>query len=386
MPTLEPGTAFANRFDIERAAGVGGMGTVYRARDRYTGEWVALKLMHAEGGSLQGSERFDREARLLLELRHPGIVSYVAHGQTPDGRRFLAMEWLDGHDLGVRLKEGPLPIGQAVLLLRRVAEAIGVAHRQGVVHRDLKPSNLFLVGGECGGVKVLDFGVARRVAASQPMTRTGLLVGTPDYMAPEQARGERDLGPAADMFSLGCILYECLTGQPPFYAEHVAAVLTRILFEEPPPVEDRRPGVPAPLAALLGRMLAKHPDRRLADARELGAALAALGDFSEPSLAPTIEIPSSAPSSFAAREQGLLCMIIASARPTGAGDTTLLEEERIAGADWHRTLTSTLRALGVQADFLVDGSLVVTVPATGSATDQAVHAARVALLVKERWP
>src|SRR5437868_11066830 len=135
---LAPGSLYANRFEIERAAGSGGMGTVYRARDRYSGDFVALKLLHSVMGSSDEAERFEREAQLLAELRHPAIVAYVAHGQTPDGQRFLAMEWLDGHDLGQRLSGGYLPLRDALLVTRRAAEALTMAHERGIVHRDLK--------------------------------------------------------------------------------------------------------------------------------------------------------------------------------------------------------------------------------------------------------
>ena len=204
MIALEPRTLFAGRFEIERMAGSGGMGAVYCARDLHTEDRVAIKLMHGDAAGAVNAERFIREARLLAELRHPGIVAHVAHGQAADGRRWLAMEWLDGEDLAQRLARGPLAIADAVRLVRRASEALQVAHGVGVVHRDLKPSNLFLVGGRTDQVKLLDFGVARRGAASQAMTGTGLIVGTPEYMAPEQARGEADV--RSDVYALGAVI------------------------------------------------------------------------------------------------------------------------------------------------------------------------------------
>src|SRR5262249_29851813 len=152
---------------------------------------------------------------------------------------FLAMQWLDGETLAQCLARGPLALADAIRLTQRVAEALAFAHQHGVLHRDLKPTNLFLPGGSVDRVQILDFGIARRLATSRAVTRTGMIVGTPEYMAPEQARGVRDLTPAVDFFSFGCVLYECLTGEPPFVAEHVAAVLVRILFEEPAPVAQR---------------------------------------------------------------------------------------------------------------------------------------------------
>ena len=145
MSLLQPGSLFANRFEIDRAAGAGGMGTVYRAVDRYSGEPVALKLLStqaAPSAAAAEAQRFIREAELLAELRHPGIVSYVAHGQTPDGQCFLAMEWLDGQDLAQRLARGPLPLLDSLALLQRIAQGLNLAHQRGVLHRDLKPANV----------------------------------------------------------------------------------------------------------------------------------------------------------------------------------------------------------------------------------------------------
>ncbi|HRI49403.1 MAG TPA: protein kinase [Pseudomonadota bacterium] len=145
MPLLQPGSLFANRFEIDRAAGAGGMGTVYRAVDRYSGDPVALKLLSTQAASPAAAaeaQRFIREAELLAELRHPGIVSYVAHGQTPDGQCFLAMEWLDGQDLAQRLARGPLPLLDALALLSRIAQGLSLAHQRGVLHRDInKPKS-----------------------------------------------------------------------------------------------------------------------------------------------------------------------------------------------------------------------------------------------------
>lgn len=384
---LESGRLFANRFEIERAAGAGGMGTVYRATDRYSGDTVALKLLHSGAGGSDEAERFLREALLLSELRHPGIVAHVAHGQTPDGQRFLAMEWLQGQDLAERLTRGPLPIRDCLRVLEQVADALSVAHQRGIVHRDLKPSNLFLIEGDLAQVKLLDFGIARRIAASRAMTRTGMVIGTPEYMAPEQARGSRDLTPAADVFSLGCVLYECLTGQPPFVADHIAEVLVRILFEEPIPIEERRPGISQSLAALMGRMLAKDPAQRIENAAALRAELAQLGDLPEPALAATMAGPMPKVESFAAQEQSLFSIVLAAPQEEdiGLGATLPGSDVQLSTTD-RQALLQALAALGGSPDFLANGTLVVTVPPVGSAQDQVTLAARAALLIKDRWP
>src|SRR5262249_49662727 len=161
------------------------------------------------------------------ELRHAGIVRYVAHGETPDGELFLAMEWLEGEDLASRLRRMPLTTDETVALGKRVAEALAIAHARGVVHRDLKPSNLFLVDNDVERVTILDFGIARLCDAAR-VTQTGAVLGTPGYMAPEQARGNDEIDPRADVFALGCVLFECLTGSPAFPGDHFMAILAKI--------------------------------------------------------------------------------------------------------------------------------------------------------------
>lgn len=386
MTLLRPGDLFAQRFEIDRPAGSGGMGSVYRARDLQSGDIVALKLLHVQNGPLADPERFVREARLLSELSHPGIVAYVAHGQTPEGQRFLAMEWLDGEDLSARLLRGPLPLQEALLLFKNVTEALAVAHRRGVIHRDVKPSNLFLPGGDLGRVKLLDFGLARRIESSLAMTRTGAVMGTPTYMAPEQARGLRELTPAADVFSLGCLFYECLAGDPPFLGEHVAAVLARVLFEEPPPLSRRRPGLPHSVEAMLLRMLVKDPALRIPDAPDLLDQLSAVKPVPEGSRLPSPSGPVRITLSFAENQQILSSLVIAAPPRDAQMDATVALSDELLERERRAALLSELRAMGARAEFLQGGMLVVTVPQTGSATDQAAAAARAALLIKERWP
>jgi eukaryotic-like serine/threonine-protein kinase len=280
----------AERFVLQERAGAGGMGTVYRAIDTRTDQTVAVKLLQAADHP-QAAERFAREAQLLCELRHPGIVEYLVHGMTGDGQPYLAMEWLAGEDLARRLARGALSLADSLTLLRRTASALAVAHQRGIVHRDLKPSNLFLRGGEVERVAILDFGIARRREFSHAITGAGGIVGTPAYMAPEQACGERDLTPAVDIFSLGCVLFECLTGDRPFVAEHVAAVLALILFSPPPKLRAVRPDLPRAVEALLARMLAKKPGERLPDAAALLDALDALDEALSQPFATTLEVP-----------------------------------------------------------------------------------------------
>jgi hypothetical protein len=375
----------AGRFNVDRIAGSGGMGTVYRALDLHTGKVVALKLLHSHALGRTETDRFIREATLLAELHHPRIVSYVAHGQTERGQPFLAMEWLDGEDLGQRLSRGTLGLSESLTLLRYVADALAVAHRCGIVHRDLKPSNIFLERAEIEQVKILDFGIARRTSGSRQMTRTGFVIGTPEYMAPEQARGLRDMGPSADIFSLGCVLFECLTGQPPFSAEHIAAVLAKILFDDPPCLRSLRAEIPESVDALLTQMLAKDPQQRLVDADALLFQLGNLGEVTVDQGLPTMAVPTAM--GIASDDQGLVSIIVATPAISLAEETTL---EPHQDASHQATFASTFDALksyGIACDFLTDGSLVATlVHSRGEAQDQAAQAARAAMLLAEKWP
>ncbi|MDI1444477.1 serine/threonine-protein kinase [Polyangium sp. 6x1] len=272
---LPAGTLVARRFVIGSLAGRGGMGEVYRARDQETGEEVALKLLHTDATSLD-TERFAREARILSEIRHARVVSYVAHGQSEDGAHFLAMQWLEGEDLAKRLARGPLSTREALLLLRRITEGLAALHARRVVHRDLKPSNVLLRGGDIDQATIVDLGIARSMGPSTGITATGRSIGTPEYMSPEQVGSEGPIGPASDMFSLGCILFECLAGRPPFVATDPVLVMSKILSEEPPDLRPLRPGVPPAVAALVRNLLQKDPDKRPASVSDLLDELPAL--------------------------------------------------------------------------------------------------------------
>ena len=233
----------AGRFHLLAQAGAGGMGAVYRARDLTTGATVAVKIL--TGREVREAQRFDQEGAILAGLVHPAIVRYIAHGVADSGARYIAMEWLDGEDLATRLEREHPTIAETVALARRTAEALAHAHRMGVVHRDIKPGNLFLPGGAIDRLKVLDFGIARLTSGARKLTRTGSVIGTPGYMAPELVRGARDITPRADVFSLGCVMFQCLTGRAVFEAEAPTALLAKILLVEPPRVRDVAPQIPA---------------------------------------------------------------------------------------------------------------------------------------------
>lgn len=383
MSLLRPGSLFASRFEIDRVAGAGGMGTVYRARDRLSGDFVALKLLHTQGASAPDVDRFLREADILANLRHSGIVAHIAHGRTAEGECYLAMEWLDGEDLAHRLLRGPLSLADAVLLLRTIAQTMSIVHEQGIVHRDLKPRNLFLPNGDLGRLKVLDFGIARRTVTVHSMTGTGRLIGTPAYMAPEQVAGKKLITAAADIFSLGCIFYECLTGEPPFDGEQIYALLVCILFEDARPITAKRPDVPPAVNELIQHMLMKDPTRRLANARLLLNELAKLRLSIVEPIPDLAELRRKIPG-FAEKEQALLSLVIAT--PHDVAPVSVSQVADNTSTDRNQALLNMLAGLGVHAEVLMNGSLVASVPHAATANDQAARAARVALLIKEAWP
>jgi serine/threonine-protein kinase len=255
-------------YDVEAVLGWGGMGVVYRARQRALDRPVALKMLL--GGPLAGSqelERFRRETAALARLRHPNIVQVYDAGEA-EGRPYFSMELVEGGSLARKLSGMPQPARQAAALLSTLAEAVHAAHQSGIVHRDLKPANILLAAD--GTPKIADFGLARHLEGGAGLTQSGVPMGTPSYMAPEQARGDtRALGPAVDVYALGAILYELLTGRPPFRAETAAETLRQVMDREPAPPSRLNAGVPRDLETICLKCLHKAPARRYASAREL---------------------------------------------------------------------------------------------------------------------
>ena len=334
-------------------------------------------------------------------------MRYVAHGTERRGGAWLAIEWLDGHDLAARLVRGPLGIAEAVAVVRRAASALGAAHAHGIVHRDIKPSNLFLEDGDLERVKVLDFGVARLDNSSEgEKTRTGTTLGTPAYMAPEQARGERDVDARVDVFALGCVLFECLAGRPVFAAEHVMGILAKVLLEEAPRINELKHDVPKALDDLVARMLSKAP-RAAAGRRARGGRRARRSRVGGAD--PTVE--QKPPPSLTAGEQRLLSIVLAGeadgrrGRPPALGGglerahraprpvsedpaaaalaATLPPEEESATLLRVRV---ELASYGARVEKLADGSIVATLAGAGSATDQAARAARFSLALRALLP
>ena len=250
------------------------MGTVYQAMDRRSDRVVAVKILNVKNVTDVG--RFDQEATLLQELRHPGIVRYVDHGLTSHGDPYIAMDWLEGETLEQRLARGKLAPAGAAHLAACVLEALAAAHASGIVHRDVKPSNVFLVGWRLFDARVIDFGVARRVEDPKRYTRKGATVGTPSYTSPEQARGEVNLDGRADIFSFGCVLFECLTGRPPFSGNNAREVLTAICVEDVPRLGDRVDKLDPGFGQLVDAMLTQDRRKRPASAAELAAGFRAV--------------------------------------------------------------------------------------------------------------
>jgi hypothetical protein len=249
----------SGRFELLQQVGEGSSGVVYEARDLHTASTVAIKVLHHD--TVASKERFDREVAVLAELQHPAIVRYVAHGTTDDRRSYLVMEWLAGKPAAHHAR-GPWLVTETVAFARRVASGLGFAASRGVVHRDIKPANLFLVDSAPDNAKIVDFGLARFTAERQRATRTGMIVGTPAYMSPEQARGDRALDTRTDIFSFGSVLYRCVCGHQPFMASQTLAVLAQVCFEQPVQIEDRAPYAPLRLAALIESMMRKDPGER----------------------------------------------------------------------------------------------------------------------------
>jgi eukaryotic-like serine/threonine-protein kinase len=272
------GEVLSDRYELEELAGTGGMSSVYRAHDRLLDRKVALKILHQQyTEDAEYVERFRHEARAVAALSHPNIVTVIDRGEQ-DGRQFIVFEYIEGENLKRLIeRRGPAPVEQALELAMQVAQGLSFAHQQGLIHRDVKPQNILLNGD--GQAKVTDFGIARSLDVKHGMTQTGTVLGTSDYIAPEQAQGHR-VDEHTDVYSLGIVLYELLTSEVPFHGENFVAVAMRHINEEPPSIRARRPEVPPRVEAAVHRAMAKDPEARFATMadfwRELEACLAEL--------------------------------------------------------------------------------------------------------------
>jgi tetratricopeptide (TPR) repeat protein len=368
------------RFALQRLVGSGGMGDVYRATDRLAGANVAVKVLRSVEPA--HVERFEREARLLMQLRHPAVVRYVAHGFDAGGQPYLAMEWLEGETLAERLKRGPLPVSETLPLATRILDGLAAAHELGIVHRDVKPSNLLLVGGRCEEAKLLDFGIARLASAgydATALTQTGAVLGTPAYMSPEQARGQTKLRPSTDLFSLGSVLYECLTGQRPFGGENALAVIAAICLEEPVRTRSIRPEIAAELDDLVLRLLAKNESSRPRDAAEARRELLALSGRQHPGSIP--------PTALALREMRVTTLVLIAGVDVAPVDQDTQDDtrERPTNRDRER-LQAMLDPFGGRLESLLGGVLVALFSDAVAPMDLAARAGRFALATKAAFP
>jgi len=264
--------ALADRYRIERELGAGGMATVYLAHDLRHNRKVAVKVLRPELAAALGHERFLREIEIAAGLSHPHILPVHDSGEAA-GFLFYVMPFVDGESLRDRItREKQLPLDDALRIAREIADALSFAHARGVIHRDIKPENILL---QSGHAVVADFGIARAVdaAGGAQLTETGLAIGTPTYMSPEQAAGEREIDGRSDLYALGCVLYEMLGGQPPFTGPTIESVIHQHLTAEPPSVTQLRPAVPAAVAGVLQRALAKNPADRFNPVAQFADAL-----------------------------------------------------------------------------------------------------------------
>ena len=364
-------TEIGDRFAVVQRAAKGGMGVVYKAKDRQTGAVVAVKVLHR--GDSDSVARFEREAEILARLAHPGIVRYIAHGTTADGAPYLAMDWVEGETLHTRLQLTGVSVGEALDVGRRVAGALGYAHERGVVHRDVKPSNLILPDRELSRVAVVDFGVAR-VPSAGSLTLTGALVGTPAYMAPEQARGDRALGPGVDVFALGCVLYECTTGRRAFEGKHVLALLAKIALWEPPRPSTIAGEIPPALDDAIMKMLAKDPAKRPRDGNEVVALLSTIvADSGSVRRAPAEPSATLVQPARAAPRRRLASIVVATPPAAADGSEIAIDPAWLAAIP---ALDGDLP--DVHLEKLRDGSLLaaITGPPAGELADRAIRCAR----------
>jgi serine/threonine protein kinase len=276
---ISPGTIVGDKYRLEAPIGQGGMATVWRAVHTTLDRPVAVKFLEAVGvHARQLADRFLQEAKLAAGLRHRHVVDILDFGVLEGGQPYMVMELLEGQSLADRYEEGP-PVSdwEVVEIVTMVLSGLAAVHDAGILHRDVKPENIFLVQ-DADGIfpKLLDFGVSKGFGGEGRITKTGAVVGTPQYMSPEQARGKKDIGLRSDLWSIGVVLYEGFTGQVPFDSENPGDVLISVATEEVPPLDELRPDLPASMIETVHRALSKNPEDRFNDAREMRDALMAI--------------------------------------------------------------------------------------------------------------
>jgi eukaryotic-like serine/threonine-protein kinase len=268
---VDVGSVIADTYTIEALLGRGGMGAVFLAsHKRLAGKHVAIKILHTEIEDADIVARFKREAEIAAKLNHPNIVGVIDYNVAPDGMPYLVLDYLEGETLAQRIARGPMALDQVLSIVRQVGSALAAAHRAGIVHRDLKPQNIFLVptvvdGREVEIAKVLDFGISKIRGSQTVQTQESTLLGTPQYMAPEQALGQHaNIDERTDVFALGAIVYEMLCGQPAFAGASIPEVVFKVVYEQPPALASQAPSVPAAVVSAVMRAMAKPAEDRFA--------------------------------------------------------------------------------------------------------------------------
>jgi eukaryotic-like serine/threonine-protein kinase len=340
--------ALSDRYAIDREIGAGGMATVFLASDVKHDRRVAVKVLRPELAQAMGGDRFPREIRTVAQFNHPHILSLYDSGEA-QGYLYYVMPFVEGESLRERLaREGRLPVGDAVRILREVADALAYSHANGVVHRDIKPANVMLQGRHA---LVTDFGVAKalRAAGGDTVTTVGIAVGTPQYMAPEQAMGQETIDHRADLYALGVLGYEMLAGRPPFEGANAQALLAAQVLETPPDLATLRPGLPPALVQVVHHCLAKDPAERPVSAEAVLARLESIGATPSGGITPTDTRPVAAHRPVASRRTpvaaiaGLVALVLAvtagwwwrsgNAAGDGVGKIGVLAIEDISGRD-----------------------------------------------------
>ncbi len=359
---MQLGQTIGGRFVLERLAGRGGMGEVFRAIDTAAGSEVAIKILSPAPAGAQ--DRFLREAKVLSKLSHANIVRYVDQG-VDRSTLWLAMEWLDGKNLAETLESGPLPLPSALRVAEQIALGLTAAHASGVIHRDIKPSNIILKAGNESDVRLIDFGIAQLSEATVRLTGTGQFIGTAGYMAPEQISSPEKIDHRVDLFSLGCLLFETIAGSPAFPGGSNVAVMAKILADDPPKLSSLGAGVPQALDDLVQRLLAKRREQRPESATEVARELRSIADQLDGAacLVPAPRLTQ--------REQQLVGVVLAVLE--GSPES---EQAALAAA---LELSARVYPVGPRAHLLV-------LKHAGSADEQAARAAECALAVRRAMP
>jgi eukaryotic-like serine/threonine-protein kinase len=369
----DEGTIIADRFQVVREVGRGAVGIVYYALDLVTENHVALKIIATPGVDAGEEARFAREGAVLAGLRHSGIVRLVSFGQTDDSRPYVAMEWVEGDDLAACLRRKLFSLDEVLEIGAQVADALHAAHQHGIVHRDVKPSNILLRRNtDSPEVKLADFGVA--VADDARLTKTGAIIGTPAYMAPEQARGDEQVDARADIYALGATLFELIIGRPPHLGPTPVAVLARLVTTQAPRLSELGAIVPHEVDSLVARMLARSPEDRPEDAGSLAVSLRAMAELSSASQR-AVE-SDAAPSS-----TGSL-ILNSSLRPGATGGSRLVTTilaTHVPKGDARQRLLSHMRTRGAETTELGGNAVVAHLGVQKALGDEAAQAVDLAL-------